>query len=199
MKIIGISGSLRTASVSTALLKTAATLTPGYVTLMIYDRLGNLPHFNPELDNEPVPPAVLDFRSQLNSSAGVIISTPEYAHGIPGALKNALDWLVASGELYEKPVTLFSASPYARFAHASLIETLTVMMARLIPDAFINVSATGKRDGEPHIAANAGMSTRIERALAVFAKAIDPTWTRSLGNRCATANPPVPEGKHRSG
>ena len=196
MKIIGISGSLRTASVSTALLKTAATLTPGYVTLMIYDRLGNLPHFNPELDNEPVPPAVLDFRSQLNSSAGVIISTPEYAHGVPGALKNALDWLVASGELYEKPVTLFSASPYARFAHASLIDTLTVMMARLIPDAFINVSATGKRDGEPHIAANAGMSTRIESALAVFAKAIDPTWTRPLGNRCATANPPVPEGKH---
>lgn len=199
MKIIGISGSLRTASVSTALLKTAATLTPGYVTLMIYDRLGNLPHFNPELDNEPVPPAVLDFRSQLNSSAGVIISTPEYAHGIPGALKNALDWLVASGELYEKPVTLFSASPYASFAHASLIETLTVMMARLIPDAFINVSATGKRDGELHIAANAGMSTRIERALAVFAKAIDPTWTRSLGNRCATANQAVPEGKPRSG
>lgn len=199
MKIIGISGSLRTASVSTALLKTAATLTPGYVTLMIYDRLGNLPHFNPELDNEPVPPAVLDFRSQLNSSAGVIISTPEYAHGIPGALKNALDWLVASGELYEKPVTLFSASPYASFAHASLIETLTVMMARLIPDAFINVSATGKRAGELHIAANAGMSTRIERALAVFAKAIDPTWTRSLGNRCATANQAVPEGKHRSG
>src|SRR4029077_15358093 len=133
MKIMGISGSLRTDSLSTALLNAAATLSPRYVKVMVYDGIRNLPHFNPELDKEPAPAAVSDFRSQLNSSAGVVISTPEYAHGIPGVLKNALDWVVASGELYEKPVTLFSASPYTRFAPASLIETLTVMMARLIP------------------------------------------------------------------
>lgn len=187
MRIIGISGSLRTASVSTALLKTAATLTPGYVKFMIYDGLGTLPHFNPELDKEPVPPAVSGLRSQLNSSAGVIISTPEYAHGIPGALKNALDWVVASGELYEKPVALFSASPYARFAHASLIETLTVMMARLIPDAFINLSSPlGMRDGQLHIAPDASLSTRIERALAAFAKAIDPAHDPARASDCNT-------------
>ena len=187
MKIIGISGSLRTASLSTALLKTAAMLTPAYVKFMIYDGLGNLPHFNPELDKEPVPPAVSDFRSHLNSSAGVIISTPEYAHGIPGALKNALDWLVSSGELYEKPVALFSASPYARFAHASLIETLTVMMARLVHDAFINVSPPlGTGDGELHVAANAGLTTRVERALAVFAKAIDPAHALVRASHCNT-------------
>ena len=177
VKIIGISGSLRTVSLSTALLKTAATLAPCDVKLMVYDGIGNLPHFNPELDKEPVPDAVSDFRSQLNSSAGVVISTPEYAHGIPGALKNALDWLLASGELYEKPVALFSPSPYARFAHASLIETLTVMMARLIPDAFINVSPRWAENGELHITSNMGLLTRVERALAAFAKAIDPTYT----------------------
>jgi len=99
MKILGISGSLRAASVNTALLRTAATLTPYGVTLIIYEGIGNLPHFNPELDKEPLPLAVTSFRSQLNISAGVIISSPEYAHGIPGVLKNALDWLVASGEL----------------------------------------------------------------------------------------------------
>jgi chromate reductase, NAD(P)H dehydrogenase (quinone) len=145
MKIIGISGSLRTDSLSTALLNAAAALSPRYVKLMVYDGIGKLPHFNPQLDKEPAPPAVSDFRSQLKSSAGVVIATPEYAHGIPGALKNALDWLVASGELYEKPVALFSPSPYSLFAHASLVETLTVMMARLIPDAFINVSPVGDR------------------------------------------------------
>jgi chromate reductase len=178
VKIIGISGSLRTVSLSTALLNAAATLAPRYVKLVVYDGIGNLPHFNPELDKEPVPPAVLDFRSQLNSSGGVVISTPEYAHGIPGALKNALDWLLASGELYEKPVALFSPSPYARFAHASLIETLTVMMARLIPDAFINVSPRwGSENGELHITSNVGLLTRVERALTTFAKAIDPTYT----------------------
>src|SRR6516164_6874799 len=122
---------------------------PGHVKLTIYHGLGNLPHFNPEIDTEFPPPPVSDFRSQLRNSAGVIISTPEYAHGIPGVLKNALDWLVASGELYEKPVALFSTSPRGRFAHASLIETLTVMMARLIPEAFINVSPPlGMGNGE---------------------------------------------------
>jgi len=149
MKILGISGSLRTASVNTALLRTAASLTPYGVTLIIYDGLGNLPHFNPELDKEPLPLGVTDFRSQLNSSAGVIISSPEYAHGIPEVLKNALDWVVASGELYEKPVALFNASPRSSYAQASLAETLTVMTARLIPEAFINLSPpSGMGDGK---------------------------------------------------
>lgn len=111
MKIIGISGSLRTASVSTALLKTAATLAPGYVKFMIYDGLGNLPHFNPELDTQPVPPAVSDFRSHLNSSAGVIISTPEYAHGIPGALKKRLGLAVRQWGALRETCSTFSASP----------------------------------------------------------------------------------------
>jgi len=188
MKIIGISGSLRTVSLSTALLKTAATLAPCDVKLMVYDGIGNLPHFNPELDTEPAPPAVSDFRSQLNSSAGVVISTPEYAHGIPGTLKNALDWLVASGELCEKPVALFSASPYARFAPASLIETLTVMMAQLIPDAFINISPhCGLENGELQKTGSVGLSTHVERALAAFARAIDPTYTQVMGaSHCNT-------------
>jgi len=174
MNILGISGSLRTSSVSTALLKTGATLMPAHVKLTIYDGLGNLPHFNPDIDNDFQPPAVSDFRSQLNNSAGVIISTPEYAHGIPGVLKNALDWLVASGELYGKPVTLFSASPRGCFAHASLIETLTVMMARLIPEAFVNVAPPpGMGNGELQVTVTADLSTRVERALAVFAKTID--------------------------
>ena len=180
MNVLGISGSLRTASVSTALLKTASTRMPQHVKLTIYDGLGNLPHFNPEIDTEFPPPPVSDFRSQLNNSAGVIISTPEYAHGIPGVLKNALDWLVASGELYEKPVALFSASPRGRFAHASVIETLMVMMARLIPEAFVNVSPPlGMGNGELQVTATEDLSTRVERALAVFAKAIDLPYSES--------------------
>jgi len=175
MKVLGISGSLRTASINTALLRTAATLTPYGVTLIVYDGLGNLPHFNPELDKEPLPPTVRDFRSQLNSSAGVIISSPEYAHGIPGVLKNALDWLVASGELYEKPVALFNASPRTSYAQASLAETLTVMTARVIPAASINAAQAAGHDGL-HMCSNADLSQRIECALATFVKAIDLTY-----------------------
>src|SRR5215472_14754609 len=174
MKILGISGSLRTASVNTDLLRTAAALAPYGVTLIVHDGLGNLPHFNPELDKEPLPLAVTDFRSELNSSAGVIISSPEYAHGVPGVLKNALDWLVASGEFYEKPVALFNASPRTSYAQAALAETLTVMTARLIPEASINAALATGHDG-PHISSNADLSTRIECALSTFVKAIDST------------------------
>src|SRR5215469_16625216 len=179
MKILGISASLRAASINTALLRTAATSTPYGVTLIVYDVLGNLPHFSPELDKEPLPPGVTDFRSQLNSSAGVIISSPEYAHGIPGVLKNALDWLVASGELYEKPVALFNASPRPSYAQASLAETLTVMTARVIPAASINAAQATGHDGL-HMCSNADLSQRIECALATFVKAIDLTYAEAM-------------------
>lgn len=159
MKIMGISGSLRTASVNTGLLKAAASLAPHDVEFAVYDALGNLPHFNPELDREPLPLAVADFRSQLNRSAGVVISTPEYAHGIPGVLKNALDWLVASGELYEKPIALFNPSPRTTYAQASITETLTVMSARLIPEASVN-AAQGIGFGAPQLCPNAELSKR---------------------------------------
>ncbi len=179
MKILGISGSLRNASVNTALLRRAAALTPNGVTFIVYDGLGNLPHFNPELDREPLPPAVSDFRSHLTSSAGVIISSPEYAHGIPGVLKNALDWVVASGELYEKPVALFNTSPRTRYAQAALAETLTVMTARLIPEASLNpAQATG--DGGLHISSDADLPKRIEYALSAFVKAIDLAYVPGM-------------------
>jgi len=181
MKILAISGSLRTASVNTAFLRTAATLTPYGVALVLYDGLGNLPHFNPELDKEPFPLAVADFRSQLNSSAGVVISSPEYAHGIPGVLKNALDWLVASGDLYEKPVALFNTSPRSSYAQASLAETLTVMMARLVPEAFINVSPlSGMGNGKLCVTSSMNVSARIECALATLVRAIDLTYAEAM-------------------
>jgi chromate reductase len=110
MQILAISGSLRAASTNTNLLKAAATLAPDDVTLVVYDGLGTLPPFNPDLDKETPGVAVAGFRTQLRESSAVIISTPEYAHGVPGALKNALDWIAASGELYKKPVAIFSAS-----------------------------------------------------------------------------------------
>src|SRR5579859_4480587 len=111
MQFLAISGGLRAASTNTSLLRAAAVLAPEDVTIKLYDGLGDLPHFNPDLDTELPPLAVARFRLRLRNAAGVIISTPEYAHGVQGVLKNALDWLVASGELYEKPVAIFSASP----------------------------------------------------------------------------------------
>jgi NAD(P)H-dependent FMN reductase len=72
----------------------------------LFSKLSELPHFNPDLDVEPGPPPVQNFRSELRRAQAVVISTPEYAHGLPGTLKNALDWVVRSGELREKPIAL---------------------------------------------------------------------------------------------
>ena len=121
--LLAVSGSLRAASANTALLRAAARLAPEGVELVLYGGLATLPHFNPDLDDldaGTAPPPVMDLRSRLDASDGVLISSPEYAHGVPGALKNAIDWVVSSGQIYEKPVALLNASMGATHAHASL-------------------------------------------------------------------------------
>ena len=99
--------------------------------ITLWDGLADLPAFNPDAEGAE-PASVLDFRRRLTEADGTLISTPEYAHGVPGALKNALDWVVTSGELVDKPVALLNASLVAKHAQASLAETITVMSARLV-------------------------------------------------------------------
>ncbi|TWV93983.1 NADPH-dependent FMN reductase [Chitinophaga pinensis] len=133
-KILGISGSLRSASSNTALLRACATIAPANIEFSIYDGLDKLPYFSPELDTaqSSAPLTVADLRQHVQAADAVIFSTPEYAFGIPGVLKNALDWLVSSGDFTHKPTAVISASPLAtggEKAHASLVQTLTVMTA----------------------------------------------------------------------
>ena len=172
MHLLAISGSLRAGSTNTTLLKAAVAFAPDGVSLNFYGGLGDLPHFNPDLDKDLPPVAVAEFRTQLRKSAGVIISTPEYAHGVPGVLKNALDWLVASGEFYEKPVALFSASPRANYAQASLTETLTVMTARIVSEACIVVPLLGKNLDENEIISDPDHSRTIRSAFEAFVAAV---------------------------
>jgi chromate reductase, NAD(P)H dehydrogenase (quinone) len=173
MRILAISGSLRTGSSNTMLLRAAVALAPEAFEVSVYDGLATLPHFNPDLDNEAAPPPAVDFRSQLHASDGVLISSPEYAHGVPGVLKNALDWVVASGELYGKPVALLNASPRSVHAQASLRETLTVMTASLIPEASITVSLRSNKVDEASIISDPGISHALRSALEAFGRAID--------------------------
>ncbi|BAY66680.1 NADPH-dependent FMN reductase (plasmid) [Calothrix brevissima NIES-22] len=148
MKILAISGSLRPGSANTSLLRATTTLFAPGVDLTIYEGLADLPHFNPELDSELPPSSVKNLREQLQSSDGVLICTPEYAYGMPGVLKNALDWIVSSGELVGKPVATISASPSefgADKAHASLLLTLTALAANIIEGASLTVPFVTKK------------------------------------------------------
>jgi NAD(P)H-dependent FMN reductase len=138
--ILAISGSLRNTSSNTNILKACAALAPSDIKITLYEGIDKFPFFSPELDTETsIPPAaVKNFRAQLKHADAVIFCTPEYAFGVPGVLKNALDWIVSSGELYDKPTAVISASPLATGgdkAHASLVQTLSVMSAVITADS----------------------------------------------------------------
>lgn len=171
MKLLAISGSLRRVSSNTALLRAAAILAPDGVEVVLYGGLGDLPHFNPDLE-ENEPPAVTAFRALIREADGLILSSPEYAHGVPGVLKNALDWLVGGSEFVEKPVVLFNATPPATYAQASLSETITIMSGRLVREAYVEVPLRGKSLDEKAIAAHPEISAAVRAGLAAFARAI---------------------------
>ena len=170
--IAAISGSLRAASVNSAVLRAAARLAPADVSIQLLDDVRALPLFNPDLDNADAAEPVLAFRRKLVAADGVLIACPEYAHGVPGAMKNALDWVVASGELVNKPVALLNAAPRASIAQAALLETLTVMTATMIADASVTLPVTIKNITEAQILEDAVVCDTLRNALHTFAGAI---------------------------
>jgi NAD(P)H-dependent FMN reductase len=142
LRLLGLCGSLRRVSSNLALLRAAQQLVPAGVELRIADPLDRLPHFNPDLDVPPVPAAIGHWRAEIAAADAVLICSPEYAFSVPGVLKNALDWLVPSGELYEKPVGVITASPNhggAGKAQRHLLDTLSAQQALLVQGASVAV------------------------------------------------------------
>jgi chromate reductase len=169
VRVLAISGSLRSASSNGALVRAAAQLAPPGIEVAIYE-LDELPPFNPDLDTDTPPMPVAAFRAALKSADAVLLSSPEYAHGVPGVLKNALDWVVGSGELVDKPVALLNASTRATRAWRSLVETLSVMSARVIREASITVALNGTRLDAKGIASDAQLAALVESALRRLAR-----------------------------
>lgn len=171
IRLLAISGSLRAVSSNTMLLRAAAALAPEEVEVHLYAGLGDLPHFNPDLEGaEPL--VVKDFGAQVGAADGIIISSPEYAHGVPGVLKNALDWLVGGFDFINKPVALFNTSPRSTYALASLTEVITVMSGRIVPEASITIALREKHLDEPGIVARPEIASMLRAALNAFADAI---------------------------
>jgi chromate reductase, NAD(P)H dehydrogenase (quinone) len=173
VRIVTLSGSLRAASTNTALLEACHLLVPAGVELQAFRGVAELPHFNPDVEATGLPAAVAAFRDEITQADGILISSPEYARGIPGALKNALDWLVGHPPFAGKPVAVFNASPRSIHATAQLLEVLTTMSAHIVRDALITLPLMGTGLGAAEIAADPKLCGPARQALLAFVSAIE--------------------------
>lgn len=146
------------------MLKAVRILAPLSVKVTAYAGLADLPPFNPDRESETLL-AVQSFRDLLERSSAVFISSPEYAHGIPGVLKNALDLTVGSGEFVDKPVVLLNSSPRAIHAQAQLEEVLSTMNALVLRDLFVSLDFLGSGLDAAGIAAHPEHSGTLRHML----------------------------------
>ena len=132
--IFAISGSLREGSSNHNILQLLGKMIPNGFNYIIYNGLRDVPAFDSGIDNDNPPIPVANLRQQLSKADGIIICTPEYAFGVPGALKNALDWTVSSGSFSGKPTALITASTGGENAHEAMIKILGAIDAKLSPE-----------------------------------------------------------------
>jgi len=165
--VLALSGSLRRASSNSALLQVAAVLAPPHLQIRQYRQWAALPAFNPDDEGGEVE-SVLHFRAAVAAADAILIASPEYAHGVPGAFKNALDWLVGSGELINKPVAALNASGRALHAQSSLLDTLAMMNADVVLPASLTVALPTNQLDAAAMLAEAPIVEGLHQALAAL-------------------------------
>lgn len=171
MNILALSGSLRAASINSALLRAAARLAPPGMTVTVFDGLADLPLFNPDLESDP-PAAVTHFRSRVAAADALLVASPEYAHGVTGPMKNALDWLVSFEPFAGKPLAVLNASPRAHHADAALREILRTMAAVIVEPASVTIPLVGAGLDEAGMMSSAAVTDQLGRMLAALHEAL---------------------------
>jgi len=129
--ILALCGSTRQHSANLNLINAIGKMFSDELEITTFQGLTQIPHFNPDLDNDSPLAEITAFRRQLKQADGILICTPEYAMGVPGSLKNAIDWTVSSMEFSHKPVALITASTQGYKGHQSLMETLKIIEAQI--------------------------------------------------------------------
>ncbi|MBK7086726.1 MAG: NAD(P)H-dependent oxidoreductase [Flavobacteriales bacterium] len=167
-KILVLNGSTRAKSTNGLFIEAIIRLADGRAEFTVYPSVADLPHFNPDLDVDPAPPEVARFRQLLREADGLLICTPEYAMGVPGSLKNALDWTVSSAALRLKPIMLITASLSGVKAQASLLETLTVLEGVITPATTVLVQFARTKVNAEATITDAHTLADIQQALDAF-------------------------------
>ncbi|QBK06104.1 NAD(P)H-dependent oxidoreductase [Hylemonella gracilis] len=167
MNIVAISGSLRAASINSAVCRLATRLAPPVLRVSVFEDLEDLPLFNPDLEASP-PETVRRWRATVDAADALLIASPEYAHGISGVMKNALDWLVSFEGTVGKPVALVNAAPRAHHADAALREVLRTMSAEIVADASQTLPLAGHCTTEAAMLAQPDVCRALEDLLAAL-------------------------------
>jgi chromate reductase, NAD(P)H dehydrogenase (quinone) len=171
LKLFALSGSWRSKSSNTLLVERVVEIADKNIAIDLFTDLHRLPHFNP--DNEPSDDIfVQDLTRRMRAADGLVISTPEYAHGVPGSLKNALDWLVGTDAFIEKPFAILRACDRSIHAVDSLIEILTTMSGIYLAQADITIDLRGKGERTTEILTSTDSTENICASLAVLERFI---------------------------
>ena len=162
MQLLGVCGSLRGSSTNSRLLEAVTRLLP--VDLHLTTLVGRLPLFNPDIRVESSG-VVLEWVQEMRSADGLIISTPEYARGYPGALKNALDWLVNTDALVAKPFIMLSASARSTIGRDTLTTVIETMSGVHVVEGSISVNLLGTQTDVASIINSTEHAPRIGDAI----------------------------------
>jgi chromate reductase len=148
--VLGFAGSLRRASYNRGVLRAAAESAPPGITIQVFE-LGEIPLYNQDVEDAGEPAPVVAFKEAIRRAEALLVATPEYNHGVPGVLKNALDWASRpriTSPLKDKPVAVLGASPgrgsTAR-AQAQLRETFVFTGACVMPQPELLIDLAGSR------------------------------------------------------
>lgn len=170
IKIVGICGSIRPNSSASCILQTIARMIPSDINFTIYTGLEQIPPFN---DSQVVPLPVQQFITLLEQADGVLFCTPEYAFGVPGVLKNALDWTVATTAFSDKPVAVITAASSGEKAHASLLLTLTALGTKRTEEANLLISFVRNKLDEKGEVKDVETLEAIKEVVNAFIKTIE--------------------------
>ncbi len=175
MRILALCGSPRPRSYNRALLEAARALAPSGTSFHVADDLATLPHFHPDRDDLRQTPPLKTLDEAVRAADVILIASPEYVHGIPGTLKNALDWLVGSGVCDQKLCAIYNVTPSANepeWAHSGLIEILNVMTARnVVREACLTVTAAARKFNEDLTIKDPALRQTLERSLVLLKEA----------------------------